>query len=43
MGFLPLVSKSDYVFLSRVQGLLYPIARVDKWSEYGIASETASL
>ncbi|MDE8603291.1 NADPH-dependent 7-cyano-7-deazaguanine reductase QueF [Marinomonas sp. RSW2] len=38
MGFLPLGQQTDYVS-EYDSGLLYPIARVDKWSEMGIASE----
>ncbi|MCB5161858.1 NADPH-dependent 7-cyano-7-deazaguanine reductase QueF [Marinomonas algarum] len=38
MGFLPLGQQTDYVS-EYDAGLLYPIARVDKWSEMGIASE----
>ncbi|BFM48163.1 NADPH-dependent 7-cyano-7-deazaguanine reductase QueF [Marinomonas sp. THO17] len=38
MGFLPLGQQTEYVS-EYDAGLLYPIARVDKWSEMGIASE----
>jgi len=38
MGFLPLGQQTEYVS-EYDSGLLYPIARVDKWSEMGIASE----
>lgn len=38
MGFLPLGQQTEYVS-EYDPGLLYPIARVDKWTEMGIASE----
>lgn len=38
MGFLPLGQQTEYVS-EYDAGLLYPIARVDKWSEMGIESE----
>ncbi|MEO9654608.1 NADPH-dependent 7-cyano-7-deazaguanine reductase QueF [Marinomonas sp.] len=38
MGFLPLGQQTEYV-AEYDAGLLYPIARVDKWSEMGISSE----
>jgi len=38
MGFLPLGQQTEYVS-EYDAGLLYPIARVDKWTEMGIASE----
>lgn len=38
MGFLPLGQKTEYVS-EYDSGLLYPIARVDKWREMGIETE----
>ncbi|MBJ7539456.1 NADPH-dependent 7-cyano-7-deazaguanine reductase QueF [Marinomonas transparens] len=38
MGFLPLGQQTDYVSEYN-PGLLYPIARVDKWSEMGVESD----
>ena len=38
MGFLPLGQQTEYVS-EYDAGLLYPIARVDKWKEMGIESE----
>ncbi|SBT18769.1 NADPH-dependent 7-cyano-7-deazaguanine reductase [Marinomonas gallaica] len=38
MGFLPLGQKTDYVS-EYDPGLLFPIARVDKWRDMGIESE----